>query len=79
MLIILLYRLFDEISLLRNQGARTRAGFKGDLLLRDCGLRACGMIRYITVDDQGESCGWSSMIEAECLHEWLVSLLRPFE
>ena len=50
-LTVLLYRLFDEISLLRNQG--TRAGSKGDFMFCDCRSRVSGMVIYITVDDKG--------------------------
>ena len=41
-LTVLLYRLFDEISLLRNQG--TRAGSQGDFIFYDCGSRVSGMV-----------------------------------
>lgn len=44
-----LYRLFDEISLLRNNGIKGRS--EGDWTCCDCGLRASGMAIYITADD----------------------------
>ena len=48
-LTVSLYRLFDEISLLRNQG--TRAASEGGLMLCDNGSRASGTVIYITVAD----------------------------
>ena len=40
-------RLFDEISLLRNQG--TWAGYEWNLVFGGCGSRMPGMVIYITV------------------------------
>ena len=47
-LTIRLYRLFDEISLLRSQG--TRAQSDVNLLFYGCGSLASGMVIYISAD-----------------------------